>query len=408
MSKITDTICDIRFNFGYIKPFENNKLELQLEDVIRNNIASFKNVDWIHDSRAYNIANIKKYKIDKQPIKRKLEDIPTLYNYTKNILTEISKITKLDDDLLKYLSEDKNSTNDNTLKKNENEITLKNDIDDASNSDNIDSDTDSNEEDSNDDTKNFINNNETFESEMKFIDTDDLTTYSTESGRLLSYQAVCDLTKNIARSHLTVNMKKDESIAYAEERERLKLKEELKKYMKLSDVNNELESNFNVDIDNMNLKQLQYYSSEAKNIYEKLKITHIMLQGANGIDSIQSTVFKDGIKIPGTKKALKLNNIGGALKTAVFDKKSPLYVAYENLIEKYNWHVSDELLTGLTLLNTIFKNVEIVDVKKKDNTSNSEKDNSDDSDDDSNNDSDDDSNNDSNNDSNDDSDDINK
>jgi hypothetical protein len=205
--------------------------------------------------------------------------------------------------------------------------------------------------------------NETFENEMKYVDTDDVTTYSTESGRLLSYQALCDLTKAIARSRLTVNMHKDESIAYAEERERLKLKEELHKYMKLSDINNELESNFNVDVDNMSLKQLQYYSNEAKNIYEKLKITHIILQGANGIDGIQSTLFKDGVKIPGTKKALKLNNIGGALKSAVFDKKSPLYVAYENLIEKYKLRVSDELLTGLTFLNTIFKNVEIVDVK---------------------------------------------
>ena len=104
--------------------------------------------------------------------------------------------------------------------------------------------------------------------------------------------------------------------------------------MKLTKIKTDLSSNFTLDVDEMSLKQLQYYSNEARNMYEKIKTTQIIIDGIDVADKVQSTVFKNGIKIPGTKKAIKLNNIGGALKEAVFDKKAPLYVAYENLIEK--------------------------------------------------------------------------
>ena len=85
------------------------------------------------------------------------------------------------------------------------------------------------------------------------------------------------------------------------------------------------------------------------------------------MDKVQSTIFKDGIKIPGTKKAIKLNNIGGALKETIFNKKSSMYVVTDNLIDRYNLRVSDELMAGLALVNTIIKTATIVDVKDKKN-----------------------------------------
>lgn len=384
MSKTTDKYPDIRFSFNYVKPFANNReLFSKLETAIYNNIDKFRAVDWIHDCRSNNISNLKSYKIENVSLKNKLDDITPLAKYTKDILKDINKEVRLDSDLIKYINEyvPESEPEENDYSANE---LSGGDSNNNSNNNNVDVSNliDTSDSDSDSDDNNVYSGGKVafddFGSEMKFVDTDDAITYTITPGRLLSYQAVCDLTKAIARSRLTMNMKKDDSIKYAEERERLKLKEELQKYMKLTKIKTDLSSNFTLDIDEMSLKQLQYYSNEAKNMYEKIKTTQIIVDGIDVVDKVQSTVFKNGIKIPGTKKAIKLNNIGGALKEAVFDKKAPLYVAYENLIEKYNLRVSDEVLAGLTLMNTIFKNAEIVDIKDK---KESNKDDEDDEDD---------------------------
>ena len=376
MPKKTDLIPDIRFSFNHIKPFANNReLFSKLETIIYNNVNNFRSVDWIKDCRSNNISSLKKRKIEGFPIKKSLNDIKPLAEYTKNILKEINKEVRLDSDLSKFINEsvsDSNQTggeNSNSQSNNsQNEDLDENDL--IGDSDEDEDDDDENETgDNQDDVYSYHSSSkhdfDDFSQEMKFVDTDDVTTYTVVPGRLLSYQAVCELTKAIARSRLTVNIKKDDSIKYAEERERLKLKQELERYMKMTQIKADLSSNFNVDIDEMSLKQLQYYSGEAKALYERLKTTQIIIDGIDVVDKVQSTVFKDGIKIPGTKKAIKFNNIGGALKETIFNKQSSMYVATDNLIEKYNLHVSDELLAGLALLNTIFKSASIVDVKDK-------------------------------------------
>jgi len=376
MPKKTDLIPDIRFSFNHIKPFANNReLFSKLETIIYNNVNNFRSVDWIKDCRSNNISSLKKRKIEGYPIKKSLNDIKPLAEYTKNILKEINKEVRLDSDLSKFINEsvsDSNQTggeNSNSQSNNtKNEDLDENDL--IGDSDEDEDDDDENETgDNQDDVYSYHSSSkhdfDDFSQEMKFVDTDDVTTYTVVPGRLLSYQAVCELTKAIARSRLTVNIKKDDSIKYAEERERLKLKQELERYMKMTQIKADLSSNFNVDIDEMSLKQLQYYSGEAKALYERLKTTQIIIDGIDVVDKVQSTVFKDGIKIPGTKKAIKFNNIGGALKETIFNKQSSMYVATDNLIEKYNLHVSDELLAGLALLNTIFKSASIVDVKDK-------------------------------------------
>lgn len=401
MSKITDSIPDIRFSFNHIKPFANNReLFSKLETTIYNNVNNFRSVDWIRDCRSNNISSLKRRKIEGLPVKKLLNDNRSLSNYTKDILKEINKEVRMDSDLVKFINEDisesKNQSGGNYDISNNSNSNLQNQNDDV---DDLigDSDDDSDDEiEDNNQNDNLYSSGykhssinkpdfDDFSQEMKFVDTDDVTTYTVVPGRLLSYQAVCELTKAIARSRLTVNIKKDDSIKYAEERERLKLKQELERYMKMTQIKADLSSNFNVDIDEMSLKQLQYYSGEAKALYERLKTTQIIIDGIDVVDKVQSTVFKDGIKIPGTKKAIKFNNIGGALKETIFNRQSSMYVATDNLIEKYNLHVSDELLAGLALLNTIFKSASIVDVKdkkkKKDEDSDEEDEDDDDSDD---------------------------
>ena len=135
--------------------------------------------------------------------------------------------------------------------------------------------------------------------------------------------------------------------------------------MKLSQIASEIKSSYNADINDLNLKQLEYYSAEAKKMYEKLKVVHLVSQGVDGFDKVYNTVFKNGIKIPSTNKSIKINNIGGALKQVIFDRKSPFYVGFENLLEKYHVSISDEFLAITLLGSTIIKNIEIVDNSPK-------------------------------------------
>ena len=88
---------------------------------------------------------------------------------------------------------------------------------------------------------------------------------------------------------------------------------------------------------------------------------YLVSQGVDGFDKVYNTVFKNGIKIPSTNKSIKINNIGGALKQVIFDRKSPFYVGFENLLEKYHVSISDEFLAITLLGSTIIKNIEIVD-----------------------------------------------
>ena len=198
---------------------------------------------------------------------------------------------------------------------------------------------------------------------MKYSDNTDITTYNIIPGKMLSYGDVCKLTLAISRTQLSNVIQKDESIIFAEEREKSKLKEEMQKYMKLSDIDAEMKANFKIDIDNMSLKQLQYYSAECKKIYEKLKIIHVTKQGIDLFDAGYNFVFPKGIKIPGSKKVVKLNKFGESLKKAVFDRNSPFLIGFENMTEKYNLHISDEFLTVCTILGTIAKNIEISDAE---------------------------------------------
>jgi len=387
MTKLTDTIPDIRFSFEHLTVAPTKALQEKLETVINENPSEFKEVNWITDSRAYNVSSLKNKKFENNNICKTLDENNELANCVKDVLKGIlSKDIKLDEDLINYVMSETTTT---SLNNDISDNNISNIPNNDSDNDNSDDDSNENNDFSNENSKTNINNeniyssyfnssnilNDELETFSSIKQPGDLTTYSIVPGRLISYHTICEMSKAISRQRLTLP-KKDESIKFAEEREKVKLRQELEKYMKLNQINSDLQSCFNVDIEQMTLKQLQTYSSEARQMYEKLKIMDVILEGIDGVDKIQQTVFKDGIKIPGTKKAIKVNNVGVAVKSVLFDKNKPMYVAFGNLIDKYNLRVSDELLAAMTLISSIYKNVEIVDVadKKKNNDEDDEDD----------------------------------
>ena len=358
MNKVNDLI-DVRFAFTYDK-LSNANTQINLKRYMKEHAEDFRGVNWIEDSRCYNVPNLKSIKVFNKNINKKLEDNVEVMKYVIKYFNNLDPEIKLDDNLNNYIKSHNNVLigGDNIIKTNYTQ-NLKsefiNSIEESHQVQKLNTLEDIN-----------MNYNISSKSNYNFIDTNDISTYSLASDHQLSYEDVCKLTIAIARSKLTLsNNYKDETVLQAEEQKRIKLREELNKYMKLSQIASEIKSSYNADINDLNLKQLEYYSAEAKKMYEKLKVVHLVSQGVDGFDKVYNTVFKNGIKIPSTNKSIKINNIGGALKQVIFDRKSPFYVGFENLLEKYHVSVSDEFLAITLLGSTIIKNIEIVDNSPK-------------------------------------------
>lgn len=354
MNKVNNLI-DARFAFIYDR-LSNNTTQINLKKYMKEHPEDFRGVNWIEDSRCYNVPNLKYIKVFNKNINKRLEDNAEIMKYVIKYFNNLDPEVRLDDNLKNYIKSHGSSLigGDNTIKTNYSQDLKSefiNSIEESHQNQKLNSPEDIN-----------INYNISSKSNYNFIDTNDISTYSLASDHQLSYEDVCKLTIAIARSKLTLsNNYKDETVLQAEEQKRIKLREELNKYMKLSQIASEIKSSYNADINDLNLKQLEYYSTEAKKMYEKLKVVHLVSQGVDGFDKVYNTVFKNGIKIPSTNKSIKINNIGGALKQVIFDRKSPFYVGFENLLEKYHVSISDEFLAITLLGSTIIKNIEIVD-----------------------------------------------
>lgn len=359
MNKVNGLI-DARFAFTYDK-LSNASTQINLKRYMKEHPEDFRGVNWIEDSRCYNVPNLKYIKVFNKNINKRLEDNAEIMKYVIKYFNNLDSEVRLDDNLKNYIKSHGSSLiggGDNTIKINypqDLKSEFINSIEESHQTQKLNTPEDIN-----------MNYNISSKSNYNFIDTNDISTYSLASDHQLSYEDVCKLTIAIARSKLTLsNNYKDETVLQAEEQKRIKLREELNKYMKLSQIASEIKSSYNADINDLNLKQLEYYSAEAKKMYEKLKVVHLVSQGVDGFDKVYNTVFKNGIKIPSTNKSIKINNIGGALKQVIFDRKSPFYVGFENLLEKYHVSISDEFLAITLLGSTIIKNIEIVDNSPK-------------------------------------------
>ena len=142
----------------------------------------------------------------------------------------------------------------------------------------------------------------------------DLYTYDVRPGKTLTYQEVCNLTLNIARSQLQNIIRKDESVLFAESREKNRLITELNKYLKNSEIANKL----NLQPDNLSIPQLQQSLDQAKDLYETIKVTHVIEKGLDLFNLGYTYIFPNGIKIPNKNKAIKLNGVAGSFKQLLF------------------------------------------------------------------------------------------
>lgn len=210
--------------------------------------------------------------------------------------------------------------------------------------------------------------------DMVYKSNDDVTNYDLTPGKQLSYDDLCKLTKAIARSQLTEVVRKDENVLFIEEREKDRIRKNLEKYMGNADIATMYP---NLDINALSLKQLQYYSIHIEDYYETLKLMNFMKKGLDMVDLGYTSLFPEGVTMPGGKYKLKLDGTVESVKKVLFDRESPVKIAFKNVQEKYNLHISDEFLLCLNIGAAICSKIHFDKVEeKKENSESSEEESS--------------------------------
>lgn len=346
-----DILCDSRFNYSYDNPFvgpSKKELLTKLKETICSNISSYRSVDWVNDSRCYNIPI--NNKLFGENTTQPLAENKLLFYHVFNAIKTIS--TKLN----KPLNSELNKIINNLEEPNEKNII----VDEETSEDEIDEETQFQENIVNKDDE-MVQLQNFLPEKMEFKSNSDLFSYDARPGKILSYQDVCELTLNLARSQLQNIIKKDDSVLFAESREKNRLITELNKYLK----NSEISSKLNLQINNLSIPQLQQSLDQAKDLYETIKVTHVIEKGLDLFNISYTYIFPEGIKIPGKNKAIKLNGVSNSFKQLLFDRTSPLNIAFKNILEKNHISISDEFVVGLSSLESILKKIEIVDIEEE-------------------------------------------
>lgn len=350
-----DSLCDSRFNYAYDNPFTGaSKKECltKLKEYIYNNVDDFKNINWVTDSRCFNIPLKKAFN---KEIPKLLSENELLCYYTSSFLNNInSKLSKpLINDLKNFVMTKTQKPIIETVIEEPSQIKIEQSI----------KENEDDEENLEQNEPNYDVNYDFNDKPMIYKSNNDLCSYDIRQNKTLTYQEVCELTLNLARSQLQNIIKKDESVLFAESREKNRLITELNKYLK----NSEISTKLNLQPDNLSIAQLQQSLEQAKELYDTIKVTHVVEKGLDLFNLGYTYMFPDGIKIPKKNKAIKLNGVTGTFKQLLFDRTSPLNIAFKNILEKHHISISDEFVVGLSSVEAILKKIEIVDIEPEKN-----------------------------------------
>lgn len=369
-----DQIVDIRFNIKHDNPFRISKdltrtqvLTSNFYDQITKNPDKFKSVNWIEDSRINRINRYDNGKTFGQPVETKLSNNRKLCTLTANCLDKIgSKLEKgLITDLKTWVDKYKNQVI--TLS----QPSISNTLPDIQPSQ-IDRPTQTSPPiQITQPVMEFTMPEFNESDDLVYKNTEDITTYDLTQGKQISFEDLCRLTCSIARSQLTDFVKKDENILFMEEREKDRIRKNIEKYLENATIATMYP---NLDVNSLSLKQLQYYSTHIEDYYETLKLMDFMKSGLNVVDLGYTKLFPNGIPMPGGRYKLKLDGAAQSVKKVLFDRESPVKIAFKNIQEKYNLHISDELLVCVNIGTAIwskldFEKVETDEVEESESSS---------------------------------------
>ena len=179
--------------------------------------------------------------------------------------------------------------------------------------------------------------------------------YDISSDKSISYDDVCKLCMNIARTKLVEsNAIMDPTIAALEREKRKKLTHEINRYRANTLITTLVEE----DLSSMSLEQLEACLEQCKRLQESFKVLEVCKRTFSVSGTIYSAVFPEGIPV-GKNKRVCFKGIGKEVLNTLFNNTTTTGIAFQNIMDKNNIHVSDELLTLIAFGEICLSKVEI-------------------------------------------------
>lgn len=349
---MSDSLYDIRFAFKFDNPFPNdpNKEYLkELRKYLAANQDKFTEVNYMNDSRYLTICpeTKKLFGEDVQNLKSGYANPDTTTNPLSSYVKEfILTVNGISDDIRQWASK-KTSNKQKSV-----ETKAEDSGDDMS---------------VNDSGENELNGEKTYEdyiplmpNKFSYPSTSSITNYDISNDKSITFEDLRKLTINIARSKLIPEMIKDETVIALEQEKKKNLIQQITRYRNVRVIAMMDDS----DLNEMNLAQLEACLEQCIKYHENFKTLELFKRGFNCGGIIYDMVFPEGIPISKTKR-LCFKGVGKEILSTLFDPHTPVGLAFSNILQKHNIHVSDELLTLVAFAGICVSKVKVEEVKPK-------------------------------------------
>ena len=184
------------------------------------------------------------------------------------------------------------------------------------------------------------------------------TNYDITTDKGISYEDLRKLTINIARSRLVPEIVKDETVMKLEQEKRKQLLNQIQRYRNVRAIAALDDS----DLSDKNIAELEACLEQCVKYHENFKTLELFKRGFSVGGVVYDVLFPEGIPITKTKRA-KFNGVGKEILSTLFDPHTSVGLAFSNILQKHNIHVSDELLTLVAFAGICVSKVKIEDVK---------------------------------------------
>lgn len=349
---INTPFIELAYSFNYDNPFpnDNNKEKLNtLKKMIKSNLSiNFNDIDT--DIKFYDLnENITEIYMDNTKCK-KINEL-FMIDDIRSVISSIPRLVYFNNWINKFSIIEEN-----------NEV--------ANIENNEDDNDDNNEEEMKNENKDdiLINDNDmnTWDSvipispsKFDYSKTNGLTNYDIASEKPLSYEEIRKLTVNIARSKLKIEIEKSEQVIQLEKEKRKELMNNIQKYRNISAIGVLTEDN----ICEMNLDQLEHTLQHCEKLFQMQKLKEVIKRGTNFASLISSTVFPNGIKIG--NKRIRAKGTGKIIIENIFDTQSTVGVAFQNIINKHHWNITDEAVLMLSIGEMFINSIKVENEEKK-------------------------------------------
>lgn len=184
------------------------------------------------------------------------------------------------------------------------------------------------------------------------------TNYDISNDKSITYEDLRKITINLARSKLIPEIAKDETVIALEREKRKQLIQQISRYRAVKVIAALNDS----DLNDMDLAQLEACLEECKKLHENFKTIELFKRGFNCGGILYDMLFPEGIPVTKNKR-LCFKGIGKEILGTLFDSQTPVGLAFSNILQKHNIHVSDELVTLVAFGGICVSKVKVETVK---------------------------------------------